>query len=785
MKCLQNNSLLLIITLASFIFPVSLYSQVDDVQYRPKIGLVLSGGGAKGIAHIGIIKAMEREGIKPDFISGTSMGSIIGGLYATGYSADQLDTIVRAIDWSLVLSNNIPLNYISYEEKEYYNRYLAEFPIIDAKLTLPTGLIEGQMLSEVLTHYTWPSMKYESFDDFPIPFRCVATDVSTGNPIIFNDGPLSEALRASMSIPTAFTAAKLDSTLAVDGGVVNNFPVEELINMGADIIIGVNVGDGFIKADEIGSMTGILVQVAMIPGLKRLKDQIELCDIYIKPDLKNYGTASFSNYKEILELGYAAGEKHQDEFRKLAQLLKLPKREFQGMPLKVDSILISTINLEGNKLVENNLIRSKLGIFEGNFVSRNDIEKGVRRVYGLTNFKKVIYHINKNDHSETYTLTIKLDEKPPGELKASVHYDNLFSAGILLNLTLRNMFLKSSRTIFTGDVSKNPKFRFDYLVYTGGKRRAALNINYEYLKEEIPSYESGLIDDIQVQKRNIFSAGFISTQSLKQSIYIGSAWNILNEKSRFSTIIPSGVKNVNSQYLNLIFSYFRNTLDDRNYSTKGLDFSFTGSFSPHTAYRINFENGVDTVYLDIGGGLSIPFSEEDLNRLIINPLTPNTFASALIKFNKYIAVSDKFQFITNLSTGLTFSTDSIASFQNFRVGGNQLVRFSDNRFMGLNFAEIDVPNFAIAGLFMQNVLFRNLYLKYGANLLLHYEHISLSDPSTFDPQILFEDNSVIGFGIQGTYKSPLGPISGGISRNTRDSFYRYYLAIGFSFNYKD
>lgn len=776
--------LLSIFVITAIFSPKSIFSQTNNTS-RPKIGLVLSGGGAKGIAHIGIIKAMEREGIKPDFIAGTSMGSIIGGLYATGYSADQLDTIVRAIDWSLVLSNNIPLNYISYEEKEYYNRFLAEFPIVDGKLTLPTGLIEGQMLSEVLTHYTWPSMKYESFDDFPIPFRCVATNVSTGDPIIFDDGPLSEALRASMSIPTAFTAAKLDSTLAVDGGVVNNFPVEELIKMGADIIIGVNVGDGFIKAEEIGSMTGILVQVAMIPGLKRLKEQIEKCDIYIKPDLKKNGTASFSNYEEIIELGYEAGEKNQDQFKQLAKLLKLPKRTFEGIPLKADSILISSIYLQGNNLVESNLVRSKLAIFEGDFVSRGDIENGIRRVYGLTNFKKVIYHINKKKNSDTYILTVKLDERAPAELKVSVHYDNLFSAGILFNFTVRNMLIKSSRTIFTADISRNPKFKFDYLVYTGGRRRAALNINYEYLKEEIPFYREGQIDDIQIHKRNIFSAGFFSTQSLKQSFYFGSAWNIINEKSRFSSVLPEGIKNVKSQYLNLNFAYFRNKLNDRNYPTKGIEVTFMANFYPHTNFEINYDTNVDTVFYELAPGVSIPFSEDEFNELLIKPLTPIAYGSALFKYHRFITVSDNFQVVPSVSAGITLSTDTVAFFNDFRIGGNQLVRITDNRFLGLNFAEMNVPNFATAGLFFQNVLFGNLYLKYGANLLLHYQHIPLKDPSLFDPQILFEDNSIIGFGIEGTYKSPLGPISGGISSNTRDSYYRYYLAIGFSFNYKD
>lgn len=440
MKCSLKHYWLLIFLLVLIISPDFLFSQTNNDSNRPKTGLVLSGGGAKGIAHIGIIKAMEKEGLYPDYIAGTSMGSIIGGLYATGYSADQLDTIVRAIDWSLVLSNNIPLNYISYEEKEYYNRYLVEFPIVEGKLKLPSGMIEGQMLSDVLTHYTWPSMKYESFDDFPIPFRCIATDVSNGKQIVFKDGPLSEALRASMSIPTAFTAADLDTTLAVDGGVVNNFPVEELFKMGADIVIGVNVGDGFLPADEIGSMAGILMQIAMIPSLERISDQIKLCDIYIKPDLKDNSTASFGNYEEILELGYAAGEQNRPKFKELAEKLNIKSgnNEFIGIPLETNPIEIDKIDLVGNKLVSEKLILSKLGIAIGDTVSRKEIEDGVRRVFGINSFNKVVYHIDKS-YADNYVLTVKIREKPPATLKATVHYDNLFSAGILLNLTLRNL----------------------------------------------------------------------------------------------------------------------------------------------------------------------------------------------------------------------------------------------------------------------------------------------------------------------------------------------------------
>ena len=312
-------------------------------QERPKIGVVLSGGGAKGIAHIGVLKALEEEGLRPDYISGTSMGSIIGGLYALGYTANQLDTIIRAVNWDLVLSNNIPFEYVAYEEKEYYNRYLFEFPFDKGKLKLPSGMIEGQTLGEVLSRYTWPSKKYSSFDEFPIPFRCIATDVSTGKPIVFKDGSLAKALRSSMAIPTAFTAVDLDSTLVVDGGVVNNFPVEELYNMGADYVIGVAVSEGFKPAHDIENMASILMQVAMIPSSERIIEQKKLCNIYIAPDMQGYSTASFGNYREILDIGYKTGEEYRPVFRQLADSIGKDQKTIPRVLLNPDSIIIGSI----------------------------------------------------------------------------------------------------------------------------------------------------------------------------------------------------------------------------------------------------------------------------------------------------------------------------------------------------------------------------------------------------------------------------------------------------------
>ena len=774
------------------IFPLLIHAQQSDNKTnpnRPKIGLVLSGGGAKGIAHIGILKALEEEGIRPDYITGTSMGSIVGGLYALGYSADQLDTIIRQIDWGEVLSNNISLEYIAYEEKEYYNRYLIELPFSKGKINLPSGVIQGQMLGEMLARYTWPAKDYKSFDDFPIPFRCVATDVGTGKPIVFKDGSLAMALRASMAIPTAFTAVDLDSTLAVDGGVVNNFPVEEVINMGADIVIGVSVGDGLIPAKELNGMTDILMQVSMIPSLTRLYDQVELCDIYIRPELKNNGTASFGNYAEILELGHEAGEQYRPEFRKLANKLGIDSNlVFESPSLYPGSIRIAEIQITGNRLVNNALILTKLQIKEGDVVTQHQIEIGVRAVYGINHFEKVVYRLNKLPESTDYLLTIKTIEKTPAVFKSSIHYDNIFKVGVVLNLTLQNLLGKSSRTIIAGDISENPKFRIDYLKYIGGHQKTAVNFRYDYLNERIPTYDQGAVEDIDVNHEHNVSFGFITTQSLRNSIYIGATYQLNRQTKKFSTIIPDEIKQGNFNNFKGEFIFTANTLNDRNYPTNGRELAVGVKSYFFSDYKVHYQKGIDTAYIPVTINditIQFPISESDFNNLIVKPATPGIYGMVQLDFTRYYNINKKFQIVPKLGAGFTLAIDSSAIFQSYRIGGNQRIRYDDTRFLGLNYAELNPENYALGGLFLQHVLFSNIYLQYGANVLVPYEYVSLDNLESISGEKLFKDNTVLGYGAEVTYKSFVGPISFGISRNSRDSYFRYYFAVGFSFNYSD
>jgi NTE family protein len=754
-------------------------------QKKPhKLGLVLSGGGAKGVAHVGILKALEQEGIRPDFITGTSMGSIIGGLYAIGYSADQIDTIIRAVNWDLVLSNNIPLNFISYEEKEYYNRYLLEFPVENGKLKLPSGMIEGQTLNEVLNHYTWLANKYRTFDEFPIPFRCIATDVSTGKPIIFNEGSLSLAIRSSMAIPTAFTAVDLDSTLAVDGGVVNNFPVEELFAMGADIIIGVDVGDGLIPAKKLDGMTDILFQVSMFKSLERIKDQITKCDIYIRPDLKGYGTASFSSYAEILELGYATGQEYRPQFKELKEKYGLKAKKYKPVSFISDPVTIENVMITGNKWSSGKLVSNKLGIEENKEYTQEQIEEGVRRIFGINIFKKVNHYVTKDKKSGQYKLSVELDEKPRILFKSALHYDNTFLAGITLNMTLRDYLIKSSRIIFAGDLSKNPKFRLDYLQYIGNEHSKAFNFRYNFLNEQIPTYNEGKLEDVDITKEHTFNLGFLTTQQLKKCYFVGGGLKFITQKFKFENLIPEEIKNGDFNNLKFETAYFINTLNDRNYPTSGTDLSFHGDLFLHSFYKIRFEKEVDS--LNFGTTeLPIYYTEDEFNSDVVDPLTPGIYGLIQFRYTRYLPLKSKNQLIPYVAAGLTLAGDDAALFDEFRIGGYQMVKSTDIRCLGLNYDEYDYENYLLTGLHFQQILLGSLFLNVGADFLLPYDYISLNDLDSFDFSKAFNDYSLMGYGAKLTYKSFIGPISVGAGRNTRDSYWRYYFALGFSFNYSD
>jgi len=782
MKRTKSIDFILTIVFLFIAFNTRAFQIENPSETRPKIGLVLSGGGAKGMAHVGVIRYLEKAGIRPDYIVGTSMGAVIGGLYSLGYTADELEEIILSVDWDLMISNRVEFNSIAFEEKAYYNRYLVELPIKKGKIAVPSGLIEGQKLSEVLQYYTWPANKYDNFDEFPIPFRCLATDISTGQEIIFDKGYLHDAIRSSIAIPTAFTPFDLDSTSVVDGGVVNNFPVNVVKDMGADIVIGVNVSDeDFSSVEDLGGFAGILMQVAMSRSLSKTKGNIAECDIYIKPDLQKYSTGSFGNYKEILALGDAAGKKYFDDFRNLAD--SLGRRDIVlGLGFEESPIKINGIEFVGNKLFSKNLLQLKFDIAVGSTVTRDDIQKGIDRVYGVNGFYKVDFSLIPSGVENSYNLKIRLKEKPASLLSLAVHYDNQFSAGVLINYTGRDLLGKLSRTVFLLDISENPKGRLDYYKYFSKRENIAFNGRINLLRQQIPTYKDGKETDIQIDRVSSLDAQIITTKSLKQTFSFGGFFQNNKSRYRFSTDISDGLKNAKQSTLGLKFRYYRNSQNDRNYPTKGAEGYLETIFHLKNGLSINLKPGVDTLFVDIDG-ITIPISRESLD-ILTDFWNPDPYLTLIGKYSKFIPISKKFQLKPEVAGGITFTNqDEGKVYQEFLIGGYQTIRFTDLRFWGLNYGEIQVPNYIKAGLEAQVIPIKNIYLRAGVNYLSYSDSYSINDKDFISN--IFQDGNYTGYGADLTYHSILGPITVGISSNNRDHKLRYYFSLGLSFNYSD
>jgi NTE family protein len=297
-------------------FPFKIYAQ--KINIPPKLGLTLSGGGAKGLAHIGLLRILDSLDIQPDYITGTSMGAIMGALYAIGFSGDELKTIALKTNWNALLSNKLPFKDINIEEKDEYGRYVLEIPLNDGKLKLPKGFIEGQALQEFLIDLTFSARHIHHFDSLPIPFRCLATDIETGKPVLITEGSLPEALRTSMAIPLFFTPVERDDKLLVDGGLSRNFPVKEVIDMGATKVIGSYTGFRVLHPEELGDGGKIVLQsIALALATMPIEDQ-KLCDVWVNNELQGLFSTNFSNVRGIIEGGEANARALLPELQKIA-----------------------------------------------------------------------------------------------------------------------------------------------------------------------------------------------------------------------------------------------------------------------------------------------------------------------------------------------------------------------------------------------------------------------------------------------------------------------------------
>ncbi|TPE46382.1 patatin-like phospholipase family protein [Pontibacter mangrovi] len=597
----MKHCLLTLLLLLSALAPEKLAAQAQHAGRRPKIGLVLSGGGAKGMAHIGFLKVMEEAGIRPDYITGTSIGSLVGALYALGYSASQIEAIALEQDWEMLLSNQVPLNQIAMEEKDYYGRYLMELPVNGLKISFPSGLIEGQALNNLLIRLTRGAHGIQDFNHLPTPFACVATDLATGEKVVLRQGFLPEAMRASMAIPTVFTPIKIDGRVLVDGGLVQNFPVQEALDMGADYVIGVNVGSGLEPEKNLNSMLDVLVQATFFTSASNLESEKKKTDflVDILPALEGkYSTGSFTDTEEIIHIGEQVARQYGDSLRALAVYFKSFQEPMHRPAISnlQDSVRISRLTISGSSTMPRRIVRRRLRLNEQETTTISGIEDRIEILYGTGHFNKVSYAMLPADSG--HHVQINMEEAAKGVLKTAIFYDSENRAGATVHFMRRNLFWEGSRFVAEVDLGQNIRSDVNYLKYMGYRNQIAAKLASQYYSNDISLFNtSGSKVAILQQNMNLATLGWQTTTNNTFTLGQQLEYKLarLYPKVAGQLNLDSVTMNVNAleqlKVRNWSFStFFRlNTFNRHFYPTRGWKAALLGSyvFGQRTTVRAN------------------------------------------------------------------------------------------------------------------------------------------------------------------------------------------------------
>ncbi|MFN7119178.1 MAG: patatin-like phospholipase family protein [Saprospiraceae bacterium] len=753
----MKEKIFLTLLLLAFLLPA--FASVRDSMpqpRRPRIGLVLSGGAAKGIAHVGVLKVLEEAGIVPDIITGTSMGSIIGGLYAMGYSADSLEKLVLQQDWDKVLSDKIPLNEVILEEKPFFENQLVEFPFEKWKIKVPSGLIHGQQIAALLTRLTLPAYGIQDFNHLPIPFSCNGVDIIRGTSVPLQQGSLPDAMRASMAIPTVFTPIQRDSFLLVDGGLIHNFPVMEAKEMGADIVIGVYTGARWADAQKLSSFTGIITQSVFLLSIQDADKQMPYCDIYIEPDLLGYGAQDFKKADSILVRGERAARLQLDKLKALADSInQLGERTPVHTLQPIHTIWIDCIEVKGNRRFSPQEIVGQFGIEPGRFVTPDELNQGINKLYGTNQYEKVDYRLHQEDAQNV--LTLYCSEKSPVLLKAAVGYDSYSEAGFLVNYTYHNLIFPASRFLFTGNLSENYRLQLSYLKYINAAKTTSLFANWQLNRDEVPiQSEVGLPQNFSLV--NAWIELGIQKRVTRNSM-VGLGWQ--RENLRFKPLNGTEIPFDRLSYSNFnVFAFWQlNTLDRNIFPTEGSTASFEIKHLRSNQFAV--ENFVTDVSAD--------------SAFAFQPYTKITFQSRnLIKLHRWASLQLNPFFGIVLNPSNTFGDF-------FLVGSPEVLNRRALPFHGLDANEIVARTAFGVDIGYQHFLRRNLLMAANINGGFFQKPEALQDN-------FLQGNyqGIIGGSVSLGYNSFLGPLRATVSlpfyaEGNIDSSVRFFISLGHRF----
>lgn len=699
----------------------------------PKIGLVLSGGGAKGLAHVGVLKVLEEYNIPIDYITGTSFGSIIGGLYASGYTADEIDKIVHKIDWNSYKGNDRDREYSSLLFKVEREKYFLNLEIDkNWKLKFPNGVLTGQSFYLELKSLLSNVEGIENFDNLKIPFRAISTNINTGEAVAQGKGDLAKAIFKSMAFPTVFQPVEDNGEFYVDGGVTDNMPVEAAIDLGADIIIAVDISADEVNIEEDSSLIKIMDKMSTYRSSDEFKKSIELSDILISPDVKSYSVADFADLEIIIKKGEIETRKHKKELMKYSEKRKrkLAKAKVKEKQFEIEELV----------LVNNHVITKKKIMFFSskklpNKYSQEELELWMNKINALSIINRFFYTI------EGKKLIIDVHEKETKHLRLGLNASSDFGVAFKAATEISNYGILKKDYIVTAEVSSYPKlelrgfseYKFNKVQYIGslgiGAKSSPLFI---YDKDDnISNYKS----------KDFYIDGILGT-----AIFNSYAIGIKGEAVTSNIEYDDGSKEFDSggtkNYYKGSLFLESDTRDNSHFSSKG---------------------GKASVYFYNGGGLE---SEENI-----------AFNGFLFDIHRNFKIKTRFN-LELFTTGGIINGEVIPEEEYYKIGGlRNDINTNQFSFYGMNAMRKYADEFYMGGINLRYKLISDLYLNARYNVITYTNSEELSN---YDNSRVGEDFKQ-GIGLALGWDSLAGPFEIVISNDADSNGMLFSAFLGYEF----
>lgn len=753
------------------------------ISARPKVGLVLGGGGAKGAAHIGVLKYIEEMGIPVDYISGTSMGSIIGGLYALGYTPQELDELISGMNWSMYMSNNINRDMLSSSEKVRKSTTLVSIPFNTATLnsklsfnksetslfdeqsflsSLPSSVIRGSSLLNLFSSLCIGYLDSIDFNQLPIPFACVATDVRYGTELDIHSGQLPIAIRASMAIPGVFEPIRMGDHILMDGGMMNNFPADVCYGMGANIIIGVEVSDGLIEdSEDLRSLPQLASQLMNIAVMGKKEENRKLCNILVRPDITGYDMLSFDNTSidTLIKRGYKEAQKHHDEFVKIKQYLdqwNAPGKTLQAKKAKSlvnDSVYLHSITMNCSTDNESDWLLRKGRLSVGKTITVLDIKHAVDIYMGTGAYSNISYRLKEvklNDSvtdANKYDLIMDFEPSEPHIMSAGFRFDSEENASMLLSLGYNQERMAGWMFRLDAKLSTNPWF--EAVATWGGRSLANFNLAYTFNRA-----------DFNLLHNDTTYSNINNSYSSRIKLYIS--------EFHLRKFAAEGGFEVEELYYHLL-------------PTNHNEFpGFVNNTTTCTSYgpfaKLTFDNMDDAYFAHDGLRATL----ETHWRNDHNPKIPRdsraNFADVSFTLQDYITPwSDNLTIIPQIYSRLLMGKTYSFTYHNL-VGGDILGRYYDFQmpFIGTNSPALCEELCTI----LRCDIRYNLFGKHYLTAMVNYLHAAdyLSEYASYK-----DADNFIGVGLKYSINTLIGPVAFDVHWSDLTNSFGTYLSLGYTF----